>query len=107
MSPLSQPRLFCSLAFGRHFLSCFSFSFGRSLTSAIRYGASRLQFGPPNGAEIPILNYTTHKMRLYPALAKCFAYNFSANYLRVRRAFFRPLLSCPCFLLLVPPFSSP
>lgn len=56
------------------------------LTTAIRYGASRKQFGPPNGQEIPILDYTTHKMRLYPALAKTFAYAFSANYLRKRFA---------------------
>ncbi|OMJ65561.1 hypothetical protein SteCoe_37990 [Stentor coeruleus] len=42
-----------------------------ALTIAIRYGAIRLQFGGEK--EKPILTYPTHKYRLMPLLAKCFA----------------------------------
>lgn len=42
-----------------------------ALTIAIRYGAHRLHFGKER--EQPILTYPTHKYRLMPLLAKCFA----------------------------------
>ncbi|OMJ79569.1 hypothetical protein SteCoe_20377 [Stentor coeruleus] len=46
-----------------------------ALTIAIRYGAIRLQFG--GDKEQAIITYPTHKYRLMPLLAKCFAARMS------------------------------
>jgi acyl-CoA oxidase len=54
------------------------------LTIAIRYGAVRRQFGPAEGAEIPLLDYRTHQRRLFPALATVYATDFALKAL-VRR----------------------
>ena len=54
------------------------------LTIAIRYGDKRLQFGPEEGAEVPILNYRTHQRRLMPLLANVYALHFSLQYLTKR-----------------------
>lgn len=49
-----------------------------ALTTAIRYGAVRKQFGPSRDNEIPILEYQLHQYRLMPLLANCFIWrNFS------------------------------
>jgi acyl-CoA oxidase len=47
------------------------------LTIAIRYGASRKQFGSSEGHEVPILNYLTHQRRLFPAVATVYAFDFA------------------------------
>jgi acyl-CoA oxidase len=48
-----------------------------ALTIAVRYGLRRRQFGPPDGEEIPILDYRTTQRRLMPALAKTYALHFA------------------------------
>jgi acyl-CoA oxidase len=48
-----------------------------ALTIAVRYGLRRRQFGPPEGDEVPILDYRTHQRRLMPALAKTYALHFA------------------------------
>jgi acyl-CoA oxidase len=48
-----------------------------ALTIAIRYGLRRRQFGPPDGEEVPILQYRTHQRRLMPLLAKTYALHFA------------------------------
>ena len=48
-----------------------------ALTTAIRHGLRRRQFGPPGGGdEVLLLDYTAHQRRLLPLLAKTFALNF-------------------------------
>lgn len=54
------------------------------LTIAIRYGDTRKQFGPEQGAEVPILNYRTHQRRLMPLLANAYALHFALQYLTDR-----------------------
>lgn len=54
------------------------------LTIAIRYGDTRLQFGPEGAGEVPILNYRTHQRRLMPLLANAYALHFSLRYLTDR-----------------------
>ena len=51
-----------------------------ALTIAIRYGAKRKQFGPPDKQEVAILDYQTHQRRLLPLLAKCYALDFAQKY---------------------------
>jgi acyl-CoA oxidase len=48
-----------------------------ALTIAVRYGARRRQFGPPDGEEVPILDYRTHQRRLIPLLARTYALHFA------------------------------
>ncbi len=48
-----------------------------ALTIAIRYGLRRRQFGPPDGEEVPVLDYRTHQRRLMPLLAKTYALHFA------------------------------
>jgi acyl-CoA oxidase len=47
------------------------------LTIAVRYGLRRRQFGPPDGDEVPILDYRTHQRRLMPLLARTYALHFA------------------------------
>jgi len=54
------------------------------LTIAIKYAEQRLQFGPENGKEVPILNYRTHQRRLIPLLANAYAGHFALRYLTHR-----------------------
>ncbi len=54
------------------------------LTIAIKYAEQRLQFGPENGQEVPILNYRTHQRRLLPLLANAYAGHFALRYLTQR-----------------------
>src|SRR5699024_322102 len=51
----------------------------KSLATAIRYGALRRQFGGSDGTEMRILDYKTHQMRLFPALAHNFALHFAVE----------------------------
>lgn len=51
----------------------------KALAIAIRYGALRRQFGPGNGTETRILDYRTHQLRLFPALARNYALHFAVE----------------------------
>jgi acyl-CoA oxidase len=53
-----------------------------ALTIAVRYGLRRHQFGPPDGDEVPILDYRSHQRRLMPLLARTFALHFAQDELR-------------------------
>jgi acyl-CoA oxidase len=49
-----------------------------ALTIAIRHGARRRQFGPPDSdVEVPLLDYRVHQRRLLPALARTYALHFT------------------------------
>jgi hypothetical protein len=52
-----------------------------SLTVAIRYGATRHQFGPPGSAEVAVLDYTSQQLKLMPMLATCYALHFTSRFL--------------------------
>jgi acyl-CoA oxidase len=67
-----------ALVQGRVCISAASISASKSaLTIAVRHGLRRKQFGPPEGEEIPILDYRPHQRRLMPLLAKTFALHFA------------------------------
>ncbi|HEV3053978.1 MAG TPA: acyl-CoA dehydrogenase [Solirubrobacteraceae bacterium] len=82
-SPIEDPnkRFFTmlgTLVQGRVSVSGASVSAAKSaLTIAIRYGLRRRQFGPPDGEEVPILDYRTHQRRLMPLLARTYALHFA------------------------------
>lgn len=61
-----------------------------SLTIAVRYGNRRRQFGPKDAAEVPLLDYRTHKRRLLPRLATTYALHFALDDLTKRFAAKRP-----------------
>ncbi len=49
-----------------------------ALTIAIRHGARRRQFGPPDSdSELPLLDFRVHQRRLLPPLAMTFALHFA------------------------------
>jgi acyl-CoA oxidase len=81
-SPIDNPnkRFFTmlgTLVQGRVCVSGASISAAKSaLTIAVRYGLRRRQFGPPDGDEVPILDYRTHQRRLMPLLARTYALHF-------------------------------
>jgi len=56
------------------------------LTIAVRYGNRRRQFGPKDEAEVPLLDYRTHKRRLLPRLATTYALHFALDDLTQRFA---------------------
>jgi acyl-CoA oxidase len=67
-----------TLVQGRICISGASISAAKSgLTIAIRYGLRRRQFGPPDGDEVPILDYRTQQRRLMPRLARTYALHFA------------------------------
>jgi acyl-CoA oxidase len=67
-----------TLVQGRVCISGASVSAAKSaLTIAVRYGLRRRQFGPPDGEEVPILDYRTHQRRLMPLLARTYALHFA------------------------------
>jgi acyl-CoA oxidase len=82
-SPIEDPnkRFFTmlgTLVQGRVSVSGASVSVAKSaLTIAVRYGLRRRQFGPPDGDEVPILDYRTHQRRLMPLLARTYALHFA------------------------------
>ncbi|KAL6070218.1 Acyl-coenzyme A oxidase, variant 2 [Balamuthia mandrillaris] len=51
-----------------------------ALTIAIRYSATRKQFGPPGKPEQSILEFTSQQRRLMPRLANCYANIFVCQY---------------------------
>lgn len=57
-----------------------------ALTVAIRYNASRQQFGPANGPEIAVLDYRSQQEKLMPMLATAYAVHFTTRYLVDRYA---------------------
>ena len=72
-----------SLVQGRVCISGASISAAKSaLTIAVRHGLRRKQFGPPEGEEIPILDYRPHQRRLMPLLAKTYALHLAQDELR-------------------------
>jgi acyl-CoA oxidase len=82
-SPIENPnkRFFTmlgTLVQGRVCISGASVSAAKTaLTIAVRYGLRRRQFGPPDGDEVPILDYRTHQRRLMPLLARTYALHFA------------------------------
>lgn len=48
-----------------------------AVTIAVRYGAQRQQFGPPDAAEIAVLDYPSQQLKLMPMLATCYALHFA------------------------------
>ncbi len=52
-----------------------------ALTIAIKYANQRRQFGPPNEAEMLIMDYRTHQRRLIPLLANAYALDFAHKYM--------------------------
>lgn len=51
------------------------------MTVAVRYGATRHQFGPPGSPEIAVLDYTSQQQKLMPMLATCYALHFTSRFL--------------------------
>src|SRR3954454_12347935 len=52
-----------------------------ALTIAIRHGARRRQFGPPDSdEEFPLLDFRVHQRRLLPALATTYALHFAQEH---------------------------
>eukprot|EP00742_Colponemidia_sp_Colp-10_P008777 GILJ01009528.1.p1 GENE.GILJ01009528.1~~GILJ01009528.1.p1 ORF type:complete len:685 (+),score=118.63 GILJ01009528.1:1-2055(+) len=47
------------------------------LTVAIKYSVKRVQFGPPGGCEVPLMEYTTHQSRLLPHVAAAYGFTFT------------------------------
>ncbi|KAL4859226.1 Acyl-coenzyme A oxidase [Chlorella vulgaris] len=65
---------------GRVGLTCASVGVLKgSLMIAIRYGAQRQQFGPPDAPEIAVLDYPSQQQKLMPMLATCYALNFTKS----------------------------
>lgn len=56
------------------------------LEVAVRYSADRRQFGPDDGPEVPILDYTSHQRRLLPLVAETYALHFAVRDLTERYA---------------------
>lgn len=50
-----------------------------ALAIAVRYAATRRQFGPEDGAEIPLLDYPTHRRRLLPRLATTYVLSLAVG----------------------------
>ena len=50
-----------------------------ALTVAIRYSATRVQFGPPGGPEVAVLDYPSQQDRLMPALATAYGLHFASR----------------------------
>ncbi|MFI5235205.1 MAG: acyl-CoA dehydrogenase [Gemmatimonadales bacterium] len=79
VSPIASPsrRFFTmlgTLVAGRVSLGCAAHSAAKTaLTVAIRYGEARRQFGPDGAPEMRVLDYRTHQLRLFPALATTYA----------------------------------
>jgi acyl-CoA oxidase len=84
-SPIEKPtkRFFTmlgTLVQGRICISGASVSAAKTaLTIAVRYGLRRVQFGPPDEPEVPLLDYRTHQRRLMPLLARTYALHFAQS----------------------------
>lgn len=51
------------------------------MTITVRYGAQRQQFGPAEGWEVAVLDYSSQQLKLMPMLATCYALHFTASFL--------------------------
>lgn len=51
------------------------------MTIAVRYGAQRQQFGPAEGQEVSVLDYSSQQLKLMPMLATAYALHFTAAFL--------------------------
>ncbi len=56
----------------------------KGLALAIRYAFKRRQFGRNGELETRIMDYQTHQLRLFPALAKSYALHFAHRYMAKR-----------------------
>lgn len=56
----------------------------KGITIAVQYSDKRRQFGPDDQKEEPILNYRIHQRRLFPHLAKSYAFHFALRDLTQR-----------------------
>lgn len=89
-SPIPSPgrRFFTmlgTLVSGRVSIAAASAAVARkALTIAVRYTASRRQFGPAGGSEVPVLTYLSVQRALLPRLARCYATGFAVRAL-IRR----------------------
>ena len=52
-----------------------------AVTITVRYGAQRQQFGPAEGREVAVLDYSSQQLKLMPMLATCYALHFTAAFL--------------------------
>jgi acyl-CoA oxidase len=50
-----------------------------AVTVATRYAATRLQFGPPGGPEVAVLDYPSQQGKLVPLLANAYALHFAVQ----------------------------
>ncbi|KAK9822656.1 hypothetical protein WJX81_004971 [Elliptochloris bilobata] len=85
-SPYSASRRFAAtlgeLTGGRVGLTCSSLAVLKGATTiAVRYGAARQQFGPPDAPEISVLDYTSQQEKLMPMLATAYALHFTTRFL--------------------------
>ncbi|GAB4821751.1 hypothetical protein N2152v2_008797 [Parachlorella kessleri] len=63
---------------GRVGLTCSSVGVLKgAVTIAVRYSAQRQQFGPPDAAEIAVLDYPSQQLKLMPMLATCYVLHFA------------------------------
>eukprot|EP00878_Enallax_costatus_P017218 GHUV01018077.1.p1 GENE.GHUV01018077.1~~GHUV01018077.1.p1 ORF type:complete len:603 (+),score=125.83 GHUV01018077.1:149-1957(+) len=86
-SPLtSEGRRFAAtlgeLTGGRVGLTCGSVGVLKgAITIAIRYSAGRQQFGPPDSAEVSVLDYQSTQLKLLPILATAYCMHFAKDHL--------------------------
>uniref|UniRef100_A0A383WGP6 Acyl-coenzyme A oxidase n=1 Tax=Tetradesmus obliquus TaxID=3088 RepID=A0A383WGP6_TETOB len=86
-SPLtSESRRFAAtlgeLTGGRVGLTCGSVGVLKgAVTIAIRYSAGRQQFGPPDSAEVSVLDYQSTQLKLMPLLATAYCLHFAKDHL--------------------------
>lgn len=67
---------------GRVGLTCASVGVLKgAVTIAVRYSAQRQQFGPPDGAEVAVLDYPTQQLKLMPMLSTTYVLHFARNVL--------------------------
>lgn len=52
-----------------------------AVTISVRYSAQRQQFGPPDGAEVAVLDYPSQQLKLMPMLATAYVLHFTRNVL--------------------------
>ena len=80
-------RMLRTLVMGRVSVASASVSATKvGLTIAVRYAASRRQFGPEGGSEQPILDYPLIQRALMPALATTFGLHFAVRRLQAQVA---------------------
>lgn len=52
-----------------------------AVTIAVRYGALRAQFGPPDAPEVAVLDYPSQQLKLMPMLATAYTLHFAKGLL--------------------------